>query len=323
MYVVINLYYCNLCRGFKRVAGQKVPTNTIAYYNKHFLRGKPKLLKNMNGGKTKFVSAREKRMRAQLKRERDREQAVLAATQQQSSLFNRAGVAGAVDPLAGLMGGVGPGAASLFGGGGAAGLLGGAGAGNPSHLQALLASRQMLLQRQAEEMRIAEHVLAAELSAQKQREELMRLYGQQGGQGGAAMGALPGSGGASSASAGAMGNLGVEQLLAARQQMATGNGTGNLIDRLLAERMANSNSGHDGAAALMRHQQQQQQQRSEEQGSSHSSRQGAKDDSSHHSESKESPPPPAGVTGTNANGQIDPDLFKLFLLEQERKRRGL
>jgi hypothetical protein len=46
--------------GFKRVAGQKVPPNTVAYYHKDFIRGSPKLLKNMNGGKAKNITARDK-----------------------------------------------------------------------------------------------------------------------------------------------------------------------------------------------------------------------------------------------------------------------
>lgn len=71
--------------GFKRVAGQKVPANTIAYYNKFFIRGQPKLLKNMNGGKTKMAATREsKREQTKLRRDRQQEQDILLAAQQQA-----------------------------------------------------------------------------------------------------------------------------------------------------------------------------------------------------------------------------------------------
>jgi hypothetical protein len=71
--------------GFKRVAGQKVPANTIAYYNKHFIRGQQKLLKNMNGGKTKMAASREsKREQTKLRRDRQHDQDVLVAAQQQA-----------------------------------------------------------------------------------------------------------------------------------------------------------------------------------------------------------------------------------------------
>lgn len=43
----------------------------------------------MNGGKTKVISAREKRARAQMKRDRDREQAILFAAQQQALFGDR------------------------------------------------------------------------------------------------------------------------------------------------------------------------------------------------------------------------------------------
>ena len=333
------------------MAGQKVPANTIAYYNKHFLRGKPKQLKNMNGGKTKFVSAREKRVRAQLKRERDREQAVLVVTQQQQhqqhqqqqqqrlggiyqGTARRAGTsASAADSLAGLMGDTSTGAmgattsAGLFGSipSTAASLLGGASSNNPAALQALLASRQMLFQRQADEIRYAEHVLSAEFTAQKQREELqMRLLQQRGG-------AITDSATSNSflrgvfhhpsqlqgtnavSTTGAVGNLAsVEQLLAARQQLAIANGTtqplsGSLIDRLLAQRMSMNSRAPDTFL--------QPPQRLEQHGSRHR----LQDDASQQNEAKGgwSAPKP------HSANPIDPELFKLYLLEQERKRQGL
>ena len=301
------------------MAGQRVPANTIAYYNKHFLRGKPKLLKNMNGGKTKFVSAREKRMRAQLKRE------------QQQAMYQTTpgGVAGATssaaDPLVGFMGGAASGASSssLAALPGASGsLIGGAGANtNPAALQALLASRQILLQRQAQELRLAEHVLASEFSARRQREEFqIRLRQQRG----AAMidqateqallrrvfhhpYQLQGTSAVSTT--GAVGNLAsVEQLLAARPHWGMGNGTsptisGNLIDRLLAQRMSMNGSTTPDARRV-------------------NHRLPLPDDLGHQSDSKAGSPsakPPAmGVTG-----HIDPELLKRYLLEQERKQKGL
>ena len=331
------------------MAGQKVPANTIAYYNKHFLRGKPKQLKNMNGGKTKFVSAREKRVRAQLKRERDREQAVLVVTQQHQhqqqqqqqrlggiyqGTARRAGTsASAADSLAGLMGDTSTGAmgattsAGLFGSipSTAASLLGGASSNNPAALQALLASRQMLFQRQADEIRYAEHVLSAEFTAQKQREELqMRLLQQRGG---AITDSVAGNsflrgvfhhpsqlqGTNAVSTTGAVGNLAsVEQLLAARQQLAIANGTtqplsGSLIDRLLAQRMSMNSRAPDTFL--------QPPQRLEQHGSRHR----LQDDASQQNEAKGgwSAPKP------HSANPIDPELFKLYLLEQERKRQGL
>lgn len=158
-------------RGFKRVAGQKVPNNTIAYYNKCFIRGKAKLLKNMNGGKTKFVCAREKRMRSQLKRERDREQAVLIAAQQQANYAEQLGLGSLGlnnNAQAGLL------------------RLGGL---DHTGLNSLLASRptafqQQLQLQQSDGMRVADHVFAAEqaLAMQQQREALqLRLLRQGGG----------------------------------------------------------------------------------------------------------------------------------------------
>jgi hypothetical protein len=50
----------------------------IAYYHKDFLRGSPKLLKNMNGGKKKMVSDRERQLRAQQKQDLERDAASFA-----------------------------------------------------------------------------------------------------------------------------------------------------------------------------------------------------------------------------------------------------
>lgn len=83
--------------GFKRVAGQKVPPNTIAYYHKDFIRGKPRLLKNMNGGKAKCASAKEKMMREKQKNEDDQNASLLALSQYQNTakldLMNHGGIA--------------------------------------------------------------------------------------------------------------------------------------------------------------------------------------------------------------------------------------
>lgn len=174
-------------RGFKRVAGQKVPANTIAYYNKNFLRGKPKLLKSMNGGKTKFITAREKRMRAQIKRERDQEQAVLIAAQQQSLILSdqnqNKNISG---------GGIGEGsmAATTVRSVGSMrssppGLMGGnldvmqlralLASSNPMALQQL---QQQQLQR-VDDLRMADQVFAAKQALAMQHEELqMRLLRQ-------------------------------------------------------------------------------------------------------------------------------------------------
>jgi hypothetical protein len=71
------------------VAGQKVPPNMIAYYHKDFLRGAPKLLKNMNGGKKKMVSARERQLRAQQKQDLEREATSFAlSTQHRTGVFD-------------------------------------------------------------------------------------------------------------------------------------------------------------------------------------------------------------------------------------------
>ena len=75
-------------RGFKRVAGQKVPPNTIAYYHKDFVRGSRKLLKNMNGGKKKMISARERQLRAQQKIDMERDAALAFATEHRTGLLN-------------------------------------------------------------------------------------------------------------------------------------------------------------------------------------------------------------------------------------------
>lgn len=129
--------------GFKRVAGQKVPANTIAYYNKYFIRGQPKLLKNMNGGKTKLAASREsKREQTKLRRDRQQEQDVMLAAQQQAMYADSLGYPGN----------------SLFRPGGFSSILGGAGLGGG-----------------ANDLR-TNQFLAAEIMAQREREELqMRL----------------------------------------------------------------------------------------------------------------------------------------------------
>ena len=321
-------------RGFKRVAGQKVPANTIAYFHKNFLRGKPKLLKNMNGGKAKFVSAREKRMRAQLKRDRDREQAVLlAAQQQQQALYAEQLGLGAPPGLGGT---------GLFGGlpaGAASSLLAGSGGNNPAAVQALLASRQMLLQRQAEEVRLAERVLAAEVAAQRQREELqLRLLQRQQQQQqqhqsrGADIRDNPLLRGGTFLGDGNPADIGslasVEQLLAARQQAAaagtvTAGSTlpapsGSLMDRLLAQRLGagvNSNSQLDASALQTARLQQELAAAKRKRGI----------DGDRDGERERLPSSPrqkaAFPQGAASAGQIDPELFRLYLLEQERKSR--
>lgn len=57
-------------RGFKRVAGQKVPANTVAYHHSMFQKGKVELLKNMTGGKkTKEPENQESMLQEQLARD--------------------------------------------------------------------------------------------------------------------------------------------------------------------------------------------------------------------------------------------------------------
>lgn len=316
--------------GFKRVAGQKVPTNTIAYYNKNFLRGKPKLLKNMNGGKTKFISAREKRMRAQLKRERDREQAVLIASQQQALYSEQMGL--------GSMG-LSPGASGGFM--------------RPNldnmRLQSLLASRPMGFQQQADDMRVSEHVFAAEqaLAAQQQREQELQMRLLRGGGGGMGLSNLrdPRELAASSQwlARNSMNNqqsqfsngslsgydlsqlrgrgpgdapmnnssgvdMTAEQLLLARQ-MAAGNNNNNhnnmpsnMAQRLMAQRMGSAGfngMNQDDAAVKMVQQRMEEEQRMKmkmaQQGS-------------------------PGQKPVDQRGQIDPQLFHLYLLDQQRKK---
>jgi len=47
------LFYCSIFRGFRRVAGQQVPPDTIAYFQRCFHRDKPEDICKMTGGKTK------------------------------------------------------------------------------------------------------------------------------------------------------------------------------------------------------------------------------------------------------------------------------
>ena len=56
-------------RGFKRVAGQRVPPNTVAYYHNLFRRDQPDLLKGMNGGKKKDHDYRDALVRRELNRD--------------------------------------------------------------------------------------------------------------------------------------------------------------------------------------------------------------------------------------------------------------
>jgi hypothetical protein len=90
------------------VAGQKVPPNTIAYYHKDFLRGSPKLLKNMNGGKAKNASARDKMMRAQHKLDEDNDTLMIATSHfqraKQLEASNEAGLKPSDNRLGGLAG---------------------------------------------------------------------------------------------------------------------------------------------------------------------------------------------------------------------------
>jgi hypothetical protein len=141
-----------------------VPRDTIAYFNKNFVRGKSELLKNMNGGKTNFISAREKQMRVQIKRERDRERAISIAAQHQAIY------------AAERQFGVGPSSQNNY-------------IDNVRN-QHLLASRCNAL---SEEIRVAEQVFAAEQApaAEQQREEL-QLRHLRGGAGGGVGGVMDG-----------------------------------------------------------------------------------------------------------------------------------
>jgi hypothetical protein len=69
--------------GFKRVAGQKVPSDAVAYYHTDFQRGKPELLKDMSGGKNKNLS-REKKQPSPAQRELS--QLLLASQQRGAAL---------------------------------------------------------------------------------------------------------------------------------------------------------------------------------------------------------------------------------------------
>lgn len=65
--------------GFKRVAGQKVPARTVAYYHNSFTRGHPDLIKEMTGGKAKGASSSEKKVRP-------RSDSIRSSPKQQSKL---------------------------------------------------------------------------------------------------------------------------------------------------------------------------------------------------------------------------------------------
>lgn len=117
----------------------------------------------MNGGKTKFVSARDNRMKNQLKRDRDREKTMI--TSQQQAMFADQFTEGSLSNNARLFGNNDSFASSTL-----------PQSGNIP-LQSILGQRQLLLN-QAGDLRLAEQLMATEhaLAAQKQREELqMRL----------------------------------------------------------------------------------------------------------------------------------------------------
>lgn len=62
-------------RGFRRVSGRQVPPNCVAYFHYLFHRDKADDIVNMSGGKTKvaaIISAREKEVRAAIKKEASR-----------------------------------------------------------------------------------------------------------------------------------------------------------------------------------------------------------------------------------------------------------
>lgn len=58
-----------LSRGFKRLAGQRVPTNCVAYYHNLFQKGKPELLKEMRSGKKKDADLQDALLQIQLRRD--------------------------------------------------------------------------------------------------------------------------------------------------------------------------------------------------------------------------------------------------------------
>lgn len=247
----------------------------------------------MNGGKAKFVTAREKRMRAQAKRNREHEQAALTAAQQQQSLHLGMGTAR-----------VGSGEGIIA---------------NPSSsFQALLASRQMLLQhRQIEEMRLTERLLASELAARKQREEVEMCLLQQSGSFNSNV--LPGlsqlncdaNSNYSSFGDTSLGNIGsVEQLLTHhRLGMSNDNGLampGNMIDRYLLQ-YANMNRY---SATDMYAVQEARNQALRQDLSSNNVRQRETDGNG----KQESATKKAVIS------QIDEELVKMYLMEQQRQR---
>lgn len=68
-------------RGFKRLGGQRVPPNTIAYYHNDFQRGQPDLVKNLRSGKRTDSDSRNVLVQGQL--QRDLQAANLATRQSQ------------------------------------------------------------------------------------------------------------------------------------------------------------------------------------------------------------------------------------------------
>jgi hypothetical protein len=63
------LLFIFIYRGFKRLAGQRVPTNCVAYYHNLFQKGKPELLKDMRSGKKKDADLQDALLQLQLRRD--------------------------------------------------------------------------------------------------------------------------------------------------------------------------------------------------------------------------------------------------------------
>lgn len=56
-------------RGFKRLAGQRVPANSVAYFHSKFQQGKPELLKDMRSGRQKDADLQDALLQQQLHRD--------------------------------------------------------------------------------------------------------------------------------------------------------------------------------------------------------------------------------------------------------------
>jgi hypothetical protein len=65
VFLFLSVFY----RGFKRLAGQRVPTNCVAYYHNLFQKGKPELLKDMRSGKKKDADLQDALLQLQLRRD--------------------------------------------------------------------------------------------------------------------------------------------------------------------------------------------------------------------------------------------------------------